>query len=223
VATAKAPAKFDDDGVVRERAKVPPTRQHEVPAERPSGLSLTPPVTYPNDGPISARMRSADGYLGIVEQVILVAILASVVCTAAAAAISDKVFGHQLGRWWFDIVRGGTFSVAMMGAVFATHQQRHLAMDLISKRLPPRGRLVLRVILGAFTIGVALLLLRSGLHQLDTVGEEGGEHFVSTRHIVMFMPAGAALIILHTLLHMVIDVDYLARGVLPPERARSGH
>jgi len=104
-AKEKPKAKFDDDGVVRERNKVPPTRQHEVPAERPSGLSLTPPVTYPNDGPVSARMRRADGYLGIVEQVILVSILASVVCTAAAAAISDKVFGHQLGRWWFDIVR----------------------------------------------------------------------------------------------------------------------
>ncbi|HZJ64809.1 MAG TPA: hypothetical protein VFD36_14950, partial [Kofleriaceae bacterium] len=39
----------------------------------------------------------------------------------------------------------------------------------------------------------------------------------------VLMPAGASLIILHTLLHMVIDIDYLVRGKTPPERMRSGH
>jgi TRAP-type C4-dicarboxylate transport system permease small subunit len=96
-------------------------------------------------------------------------------------------------------------------------------MDLVSRRLPPRGRLVLRVILALFTVFIAALLVRSGLHQIDTVGEEGGEHLVSTRSIVMFMPIGAGLIIVHTVLHMVIDIDYLARGKTPPARMRSGH
>jgi hypothetical protein len=47
--------------------------------------------------------------------------------------------------------------------------------------------------------------------------------FVSDKTIVTMLPIGAALIILHSLLHVVIDVDYLIRGKLPPERARSGH
>ena len=37
------------------------------------------------------------------------------------------------------------------------------------------------------------------------------------------LPLGAGLIIFHTALHLVIDADYLARGKLPPERARSAH
>jgi TRAP-type C4-dicarboxylate transport system permease small subunit len=154
---------------------------------------------------------------------VLVLLLAAVVVTAATAALSDRLLSVRLGRWWFDIVRGGTFSIAMIGAVFASHQQRHLAMDLVSRRLPPRGRLMLRVVLALFTVLVASLLVRSGLHQLDTVGEEGGEHLISTHTIVMFMPVGAVLIIVHTLLHMVIDIDYLVRRKLPGERARSGH
>jgi TRAP-type C4-dicarboxylate transport system permease small subunit len=107
--------------------------------------------------------------------------------------------------------------------VFASHQQRHLAMDLVSRRLPPRGRLALRVVLAGFTVFVAALLVRSGFHQLATVGEESGEHLISTHTIVMFMPIGAGLIIVHTILHMVIDLEYLARGKALPERMRSGH
>jgi TRAP-type C4-dicarboxylate transport system permease small subunit len=209
-------------------ATVPPTRRHSAPALA-SELSARPGshagdhMVFPDDGPVSGWFRRADKALGVAEQAVLFVLLGAVVLTAASAALSDRVLGIRFGRWWFDIVRGGTFSVAMIGAVFASHQQRHLSMDLVSRRLPPRGRLVLRVILALFTVFVAVLLVRSGLHQLDTVGEEGGEHLVSTHTIVMFMPIGAGLIIVHTLLHMVIDLDYLARGKAPPERMRSGH
>jgi TRAP-type C4-dicarboxylate transport system permease small subunit len=120
-------------------------------------------------------------------------------------------------------VRGGTFAVAMLGAVFATHQRRHLAMDLVSRRLPARSRLVLRIALAVFTMFVVGLLRRSGLDQLDHLGAESTEHVISTRTIVWLLPIGASLIILHTWLHMVIDIDYLVRGKTPPERMRSGH
>lgn len=198
---------------------VPPTRRQSS-----AGIAEADhPPLFPDDGPLSAWLRGVDRALGTAEQGVLFALLAAVVLTAAAAALSDRVLHVPLGRWWFDIVRGGTFSVAMIGAVFATHQQRHLAMDLVSRRLPTRGRLMLRVVLALFTVVVVVLLLRSGLHQLDTVGEESGDHLISTHTIVTFMPAGASLIILHTLLHMVIDIDYLVRGKTPPERIRSGH
>ena len=39
----------------------------------------------------------------------------------------------------------------------------------------------------------------------------------------MLIPVGCGLIMFHTLLHLLIDVDYLRRGKLPPERTRSGH
>ena len=68
-------------------------------------------------------------------------LLALVVIVASLAAIHDKLATDHLGRWWHTIVRGGTFAIAMFAAAFATQQQRHLAMDLVSRRLPPRGRL----------------------------------------------------------------------------------
>jgi hypothetical protein len=86
---------------------------------------------------------------------------------------------------------------------------------------------VLGVALKLLTIGVAILLFRSGLHQRAVAG--GSEHldFLGLRiidaDVVTTISIGAALIALHSVLHILIDVDYLVRGKLPPERARSGH
>jgi TRAP-type C4-dicarboxylate transport system permease small subunit len=210
-------------GGVPVEASVPPTRRQPS-VQPPDALSaLGGDLHFPDDSPGARGLRVVDRALGVAEQVVLFVLLAAVVVTAAAAALSDRLLHIPLGRWWFDIVRSGTFSIAMIGAVFATHQRRHLAMDLVSRRLPPRGRLILRIALAVFTMFIAGVLARSGLHQLDKMGEESGDHLISTHTIVTLLPAGAALIILHTLLHMVIDIDYLVRGKLPPERMRSGH
>jgi TRAP-type C4-dicarboxylate transport system permease small subunit len=179
-------------------------------------------LIFPDDDAVASGTRAVDRALGLFEQAFLFLLLVIIVCVASAAALSDKIGGHNLGRWWFTVVRGGTFTIALVGAVFATHQQRHLAMDLVSRRLTPRGRLVLGVVLKLFTIGISLLLFRSGLHQRDTIGGNGDE-FVSDQTIVTALPLAAVLIIVHSVLHLVIDVDYLARGKTPPERARSGH
>src|SRR4029079_7348220 len=115
---------------------------------------------FPGDGPVSSWLRGVDRALGTAEQAVLFGLLAAVVLTAAAAALSDRLLHVPLGRWWFDIVRGGTFSIAMIGAVFATHQQRHLAMDLVSRRLPARGPLPPRGAVAPFTVTVVALALR---------------------------------------------------------------
>ena len=238
-AQAAGPPADADSSAIPIETTVPPTRRQTASPfvepshpELPEDLdplagavadALSGAPVFPDDGPVSSWLRRVDHMLGVAEQAVLFVLLGAVVLTAASAALSDRLLGVRLGRWWFDIVRGGTFSVAMIGAVFASHQQRHLSMDLISRRLPPRGRLVLRVILALVTVLVAALLVRSGLHQLDTVGEEGGEHLISTHSIVTFLPVGAGLIIIHTLLHMAIDLDYLARKKTPPVRMRSGH
>jgi len=199
------------------------------PPARESRLSIEmDPPAYPDDGAVAKNVRKVDHYLGSAEQGLLFGLLALVVVVAATAALSDKLGHHQLGRWWHYIVRGGTFSIAMFGAVFATYQQRHLAMDLISRRLTPRGRLVLGTVLKLFTIFVAFLLFRSGMKQREVVGgtedlDVFGMFKVNDADIVTTMPIAAAMIILHCVLHIVIDVEYLVRGKLPPERARSGH
>jgi TRAP-type mannitol/chloroaromatic compound transport system permease small subunit len=206
-----------------------PQRRHESqpemdvgPASRASQIKIDAPLTYPDDGALSANVRKVDNGVGMIEQAFLFLLLIAIVVTASAAALGDKLFGYHLGRWWFTVIRGGTFTIAMIAAAFATHQQRHLAMDLVSRRLTPRGRLILGMLLKVFTIVIVAILFRSGMHQREHVGGVV-EEFISDKTIVTMMPIGCALIILHSLLHIVIDIDYLVRGKLPPERARSAH
>jgi TRAP-type C4-dicarboxylate transport system permease small subunit len=220
---AEGAAKAEEPAKEAPEEKVPDDIDPAEPPVRASHLKIdVEPATFPDDGPLAKQIRTVDNYIGRGEQAFLFFLLAAVVLTAAGAALSDKLFGHHLGRWWFTVVRGGTFTIAMVAAAFATHQQRHLAMDLVSRRLSPRGRLILGGILKIFTIAIALILLRSGLHQLDHVGGTV-QAFVSDKTIATMMPVGAGLIILHSLLHLAIDVEYLVRGKLPPEKARSGH
>jgi TRAP-type mannitol/chloroaromatic compound transport system permease small subunit len=200
------------------------TEAHDAgaPPTRASKTSIDPTHGYPDDGALSSTVRKVDGGVGMIEQGVLFLLLIAIVLTASSAALSDKLFGIHMGRWWFVVVRGGTFTIAMVAAAFATHQQRHLAMDLVSRRLSPRGRLVLGMVLKIFTIVIAAVLFRSGMHQREHVGG-AGDQLVSDKSVVTMMPIGAALIILHSILHIVIDVDYLVRGKLPPEKARTGH
>jgi TRAP-type C4-dicarboxylate transport system permease small subunit len=194
----------------------------DVPS-RASRLSIDlKPPSFPDDSGVSRIVRKIDGYIGIGEQILLFALLSAVVLTAAGAALSDKIFHHPFGRWWFTVVRDGTFTIAMMGAVFATHQQRHLAMDLVSRKIPAKARLALAIVLRIFTIYIARLLYISGMHQRDHVGGTV-KQFIDDKTVVTMMPIGAALICLHCVLHIIIDADYLARGKTPPEKARTGH
>ena len=185
-----------------------------------SNLDLSKPPAYPDDGRFARRARAIDNRLGRIEQVVLVALLAIVVLTAAGHALLDRFGGFRL-EFKDSVVRAGTFAMAMFGAAFATYQARHLSMDLVSRRLSPRARLFLKVILALFTIVIVVLVVRSGLHLIER--EKHEDQLLSTRRIALLIPLGGALIIFHTVLHTIIDVDYIVRRKTPPERMRSAH
>ncbi len=224
----------DDDakegGTVEKESDVPPTRRSSVPVDktdepplRPSAAVLDPgPQNYPDDSAVSSRIRKLDHLAGMAEQIALFALLGIIVIVATVQAFATKLFSHSF-IWSFDVVRAGTFAIAMIGAAFASHHISHLSMDIVSRRLSPRNRLALRALLGMFTIFAAYLLLRSGLHLRSEIATEGGTHSIPPHLIAALVPIGAGLIIFHTLLRTIIDVDYLRRNKLPPEKAPSGH
>ena len=191
------------------------------PPSRPSSLDLEGPLTFPDDGPISARVRHVDRVLGVAEQGLLVALLVAIVLFAGGNALLDKIAGIQI-HLKDEIIRGGTFAIALLGAAFATQQSRHLAMDLVSRRLTPRARLFLKVVLSLFIVFVVALMVRAGYHTVK-IQKPSDELIFSPTFIAWLIPVGGALIILHTLFHIIIDVDYILRHKTPPERMRSGH
>ncbi len=220
----------ESDGTPDKGADIPPTRRHEsvVPGDAPPVREsyhdlMNPVVTYPDDGPLSKTLRKVDTTVGTVEQAVLVAMLAAVVVIAVIHSIASKGWGGDpFGHFKDDAIRGGTFAMALLGGAFATHQGRHLAMDLVSRRLTPRARLFLQVFLGVFAIAIVVLLIRAGM---DTIKTEESipqkDKLITSVRLAWLIPISGALIIFHTALHMVIDVDYILRRKTPPEKMRS--
>lgn len=222
---AKADPKPKDDAAPDREADIPVTRKQEAiePEAPASALDLKAPITYPDDGPLSAKVRKLDNMIGVGEQVVLVGILIAVVLTAASHALLDRFF-HIHIPFKDDVIRAGTFAIAMLAGAFATHQAKHLSMDLISRRLSPRARLFLKVLLALFVTFMVVMLIRSGFHNITNEQQFAAEDKIISRvRIAWLIPIGGFLIILHTVLHTIIDVDYILRKKTPPEKMRSGH
>ena len=186
---------------------------------------LTAKPTYPDDDKLTAVVRSSDEMLGRFEQFVLVGLLVMVMLVASISTLADKIAGaHPFGHFKDDAIRGGTFAMALVGAAFAMHQGRHLSMDLISRRLKPRARLFLKVALALFTIGVVILMVRSGFHTIAKEAEfKAEDKLITPVRLAYLVPIGGTLIILHTALHTIIDLSYILRRKTPPEKMRTGH
>lgn len=196
-----------------------------VPAREEPVTDLDAPATYPDDDGVSKAVRSVDAMLGKAEQVVLVSLLFTVMMVAVISTLADKLAdAHPFGHFKDDAIRGGTFAMALIGAAFAMHQGRHLSMDLLSRRLAPRARLLLKVVLAVFTIGIVILMIRSGFHTIDKEAEfKTDDKLITPLRLAYLVPIGGVLIIVHTVLHTIIDVSYLARRKTPPEKMRTGH
>jgi TRAP-type C4-dicarboxylate transport system permease small subunit len=186
-------------------------------------------VGFPDDGRVSGLIRTIDAYVGHIELGILLALFAAVVAVASLSALSGHIAHHQIGLWWTWVVRKGTFAIALLGAAYACQQQRLLAMDLISRKLSPRGRLVLGIAIKLFTVLLAGVLVYIGLDMHDHADHHSGPKLdlwigiLTEKDALCVIPIGGALIVLHSLLQAAIEADYLVRGKQLPERARSGH
>jgi TRAP-type transport system small permease protein len=170
----------------------------------------------PPAGAISV-LRAVDRAIGHVEVAALVFFLVTLIGVASAQAVAHKVFGTSWD-WSFEIIRYSVFFIAMTGAALAAHNQRLIAMDVISRLLSPRARAHVRLVLRTFTLGACAFLVYGGyLVQAKIAAEPANYELLSDAHAAWALPVGAALIGLHVALHLVIDVAYLVEGSLPPE------
>jgi TRAP-type C4-dicarboxylate transport system permease small subunit len=165
---------------------------------------------FSNDSPLAATLRRIDRGLGIAEQAVMVALLLVIVVVAAATVLTHIA-------WADEAIRYGVFAMAMVGGAYATHHQRLLSMDVVSRSLSARGRAWLRVVLALFTLGMTALLFQGGLQilNLQTSANQSGQ--ISTVVPAMFIPIGMAMIGVHLLLQAVIELEYLRRSLTAPE------
>lgn len=102
-------------------------------------------------------LARADRAGQFVENVALVAVLTAMILLAAAQ-IFLRNFLDSGFAWADEALRLMVLWVAMLGAVAASRDNRHISIDALSRILPPAPRAWAAIIVRAFTSAVALLI-----------------------------------------------------------------
>ena len=91
------------------------------------------------------------------ENSILVGVLSGMILLAGLQIVLRNFVGAGLS-WVDEALRLMVLWIAMIGAVAASREYRHISIDSVSRFLPPRGRLWSALIVDLFTAGVSLTL-----------------------------------------------------------------
>jgi TRAP-type C4-dicarboxylate transport system permease small subunit len=175
--------------------------------------ALSPP---PDEPGLIKGLRKLGRGLSKVEEVVLAALLVTLIVLAVYNAFK-RHFDPPSPYWPDEIIRYAVFSIGMLGAALAANTGRLMNIDLVVRLFSPRGRVVLRVLAGMFTLVVCYLLFMGSLEvravnlRLDEHGE-----IITPATGILVLPIAAVLIGVHITLHAIIDVYYLAIGRLPP-------
>jgi TRAP-type C4-dicarboxylate transport system permease small subunit len=172
----------------------------------------------PDEPPFVQLLRRVDGRIGRAESMVLLVLIGVLLLVGIYAVIARKIFVGQpeYTVWTFEVIRYTVFFIGCTGAALATQGDRLFNIDSFTRMFSPRGRLIVRLLTAAFTIGVCIFLVRAGLALRGVVADERSE-LVPPGLGSLSLPIAFALIIIHVLLHVTIDVHYLLRGKVPPE------
>jgi TRAP-type C4-dicarboxylate transport system permease small subunit len=174
-----------------------------------------PPAGLPEPEPDAVLMiRNVNRALGYAEVALLCLFLSSLIGVACYNLIANHVLDKN-PTWTDELIRYSVFLVAWSGATLAAQTDQMLNMDLITRVVNPRTRLMVRIFTGCFTLVACALLTWGGWKIRDTVATEDYE-VISKGKVALAFPLGAAIIGLHTAMHMAIDAIYLVKRRLPP-------
>ena len=120
--------------------------------------------------------------------------------------------------WTREVIKYCVLFIGMVAGALAAQSERLFNIDMFTRAFGPRGRLVVRIVSALFCAWICLMYIRGGTVLLGVLADEQGE-VISPATGMLALPAGAALIGLHMLLHAAIDAYYLASGRPSPDSA----
>ncbi|MFC1769952.1 TRAP transporter small permease [Nitrospirota bacterium] len=85
-----------------------------------------------------------------IEDALLVLLLSSMIALATLQIIQRNLLGTGF-VWSDELLRVMVLAVALIGAVAASRDDNHINIDILTRFLPPRVKLVVRVLVDAFT------------------------------------------------------------------------
>jgi TRAP-type C4-dicarboxylate transport system permease small subunit len=142
--------------------------------------------------------------LARIEGVILAMNLLTMLLVAAFQVAMRNFF--DLGFIWADIlVRILVLWVGLMGASLATHQSRHLSIDVVTKFMPKRAAQLLKLLVRIFALVVCILLAQASWDYI-IMQQESGEASLFGMPIwitEVVIPVAFILIATHFSIHII--------------------
>ena len=146
-------------------------------------------------------LRSIDRGLVTIEGWLLVLFLGTMVVLSFAQVVLRNVF--STGFIWADpLVRHMVLWVGFLGAAIATHEERHISIDALTRFLSPRWKAAATVAGQLFLAVVCVALVSASWTFLMEEKEAGGEIVAGlpTYLGLMIIPLGYLLIAVHAVI-----------------------
>jgi TRAP-type C4-dicarboxylate transport system permease small subunit len=180
----------------------------------------------PNRCPAPIRLLARlGGAIALAEGAAIGVALGALVMLATWQFVARNLrpLGLPAAPLWIDsCIRHAVFFIGFLGAAFATHVIKHLRVDAVTRVLPVRLRLGVRMLTSTFACVVCYLLLRAGwAFHADIVANEGGDlsqagELITAARGTLALPVGFALILLHFAVQIVVDGAWVLSGETPP-------
>lgn len=158
-------------------------------------------------------LRRLDEFGRRLEDGLLALMLATMVLLAAAQILLRNLFDS--GFIWADgLLRILVLWLALLGALAASREDRHIRIDLLSRFLPPRRRDAVRIVVDAFTAAVCALVAWHAVRfvQLEYVfGSTVLDGFPAWIAQII-LPMGFGLMAYRYLVHMLTRIRRLLGG-----------
>lgn len=151
--------------------------------------------------------------LGVIEDGLLVVLLAAMVAVAGAQIVLRNFFDGAL-LWADPLLRVAVLWVGMIGAMVATRGDRQITIDVVSRFLPDRWRSGVRVLTDWFTAVVAAVVAWSAFRLVLGDREAGGV-------AIAFLPVWVCEAIV-PVAFAVIALRYLVFGLSHARAALAG-
>jgi TRAP-type C4-dicarboxylate transport system permease small subunit len=183
-------------------------------AQRAAGAGDGTPL--PPDPPVVAVLRKIDRGLGKLEEILLGVFLLALLVVGVLGAVKRN-FLPPSPFWLEEAVRYSVFFLGLVGAALAAQSDRLFNIDMFTRVLGVRGKLVLKILTSLFTIWVCWMFMKSSfiLREVALAGEEG--ELLAPETGILSLPIAMIAIMAHLALHALIALYFLVTGKTPPE------
>jgi TRAP-type C4-dicarboxylate transport system permease small subunit len=123
-------------------------------------------------------LKKAEALGRLLENVFLSTLLAGMI-GLAASQILLRWMGAGSFVWGDEAIRLMVLWIAMVAGVASAREDRHIAIDVLSRFLSPRGKLIAAVFVDLFTSLVCFVLAWYGWRMVEFAIEDGDKFFSS--------------------------------------------